>query len=323
MTTTVDVEGVTHRFGGVLALDDVTLRLEEPGVHGLLGRNGAGKTTLLQIVAGHLLPSAGRVEVSGRAPFENARALAQICLVREGQRYPDGYRVHHVLRAASLFFPHWDAERAARLADEFELPPRRGVAKLSRGMLSAVGVVVGLASRAPLTLFDEPYLGLDAVARQRFYDHLLADVAEHPRTVLLSTHLIDEIADLLQRVVVIDHGRVLVQADADELRREAVTVTGPAGDVEAVVDRLVRDGGPNGAPGSGPAVLARERLGGVTRVTLRLAGTDLDLPPGAPVQVEPVPLQRLVVLLTTAPAAPASPLPTGTSPVGTPQGASR
>jgi len=292
----LDVEGVTHRFGGVLALDGVAFRLDEPGIHGLLGRNGAGKTTLLQILAGHLRPGAGRVEVFGHDPFERAGTQAQLCLVREGQRHPDGFRVHHVLRAAALFFPHWDAGYAARLAADFELPPRRAVTKLSRGMLSAVGVVVGLASRAPLTLFDEPYLGLDAVARQHFYDQLLADVAAHPRTILLSTHLIDEIADLLQHVVVIDHGRVILRADADDLRREAVALTGPADDVEAVVGNLL---------GTGPGTaLARERLGGVARVTVRVGGTAPVLPPGSAVRVEPVSLQRLVVHLTSSPAAP-------------------
>ena len=287
----VDVRGVTRRFGDVTALDGVDVRIDEPGVHGLLGRNGAGKTTLLQILAGHLLPTAGRAEIFGTTPFEDARAQAQVCLVREGQVYPDGYRVQHVLRAAALFFPHWDAGRAARLAEEFDLPPRRRVTKLSRGMLSAVGVVVGLAARAPLTLFDEPCLGLDAVARQRFYDDLLTDVAEHPRTVLVSTHLIAEIADLLQQVVAIDHGRVLLHSDAETLRREAVTITGPAADVEAALP-------------AGAAVLAREGLGGVARVTVRLAGVPLQLPPGSAVRVEPVPLQQLIVLLTSSTAAP-------------------
>jgi energy-coupling factor transporter ATP-binding protein EcfA2 len=93
--------------------------------------------------------------------------------------------------------------------DDFALPGNRAVKKLSRGMASAVGIVIGLAAHAEITLFDEPYLGLDAVARQIFYDRLLADYAEHPRTVLLSTHLIDEVANLLEHVVVIDRGRIV------------------------------------------------------------------------------------------------------------------
>ena len=122
------------------------------------------------------------------------------------------------------------------------------VKKLSRGQLSAVGVVLGLASRAPLTIFDEPYLGLDAVARQLFYDRLLADYAEHPRTVVLSTHLIDEVSDLLDHVVVLDRGRVVVDEDTDVLRGSLVVVSGPS--------RAVDDFA------AGHDVVHRENLGG-------------------------------------------------------------
>ena len=297
MTPAVRVDRLSRRYRYVAALDDLTVTLREGAVHGLLGRNGAGKTTLLQILAGLVPPTGGRAEVFGADPFENAGVVSRICLVRESQKYPDGYRVRHVLRAAALLLPHWDAAYAARLADDFQLPPGRPVAKLSRGMLSAVGAVVGLASRAPLTLFDEPYLGMDAVSRQRLGDHLLADVAVHPRTVVISTHLIDEIADLLEHVVVLDRGRLVLAAGTDDLRTEAVTVTGAASDVEATV--------------AAAEVLARERLGSVTRATVRTAGARLDAPPGAAVRVEPVSLQRLVVHLTapsghlTAPSGPA------------------
>jgi len=280
----VTAEGLVRRFGAVHALDGVDVRLEPGAVHGLLGRNGAGKTTFLQLVAGQQVPTSGRVEVFGEDPFDAPRALARLCLVREGQRYPDGYRVRHVLRAAALTRPEWDAAYAERLAAAFDLSPDRAVTKLSRGMLSAVGVVVGLASRAPLSLFDEPSLGLDAVARQRFYDELLADLARHPRTVVLSTHLIAEVADLLDHVVVLDRGRVLLDADADALRGEAVQVTGPADRVEQAVHGLPE--------------LARRRLGGTVRVTVRVGGSGWRA--GEGLAVEPVPLQQLVVHLTTS-----------------------
>jgi hypothetical protein len=124
--------------------------------------------------------------------------------VREDQRYPDygswpAFQVRHALRAASWFYPNWDADLAAALVADFGLPLGRRVAKLSRGMRSALGIVIGLAARAEVTLFDEPYAGLDPVARKLFYDRMLADYAEHPRTVLLSTHLIDEAAGLMER----------------------------------------------------------------------------------------------------------------------------
>ena len=206
MTPAISVVGLTRRYRGQLALDQVTFDLEPGSITGLLGRNGAGKTTLMRIVAGHEFASAGTVSVLGASPVENETVLRQMVFVREDQAYPD-FRVRHAVQAASWFYPNWSHELAGSLLEEFGLPLNRKVRKLSRGMRSAVGNVIGLAARAQVTLFDEPYAGLDPVSRQLFYDRLLADYAEHPRTVLLSTHLIDEAAGLFERVVVIDRGR--------------------------------------------------------------------------------------------------------------------
>ncbi len=168
--------------------------------------------------------------------------------------------------ARRWFFEHWDAELASRLIDDFRVPTGRRIKKLSRGQISAVGVIVGLASRAPLTFFDEPYLGLDAVARQIFYDRLLEDYAEHPRTVILSTHLIDEVSDLLEHVLVIDEGRIIIDEDAESLRGSATTVVGMGKAVEAFTQ--------------GREVLNLDRIGGIAAATVgslssteRLEGT--------------------------------------------------
>jgi ABC-2 type transport system ATP-binding protein len=274
----VSMTGVSKRYRDTTALDGVSIELAEGAIHGLLGRNGAGKTTLMHILTGQAFETAGTVRVFGEHPLENAGVLRRVCFIKESQRYPDWFRVGDALRCAALLYPQWDAEFAADLVAGFELPLRRGIKKLSRGQLSAVGVVIGLAARAPLTIFDEPYLGLDAVARQLFYDRLLTDYAEHPRTVLLSTHLIDEVSDLIEHVVLLDRGRVLLDGDVDALRGDAVTVTGPAGVVAAFV--------------AGYDVLHREELGGVARVTVRGV---TDRPDLAGLSYEPVSLQQLVV----------------------------
>lgn len=169
--------------------------------------------------------------VHGRDPVEHDDILRTMSFVRESQAYPD-IKVKRVLEAASWFYPNWNHRLAAGLIEEFALPMSRPVKKVSRGQHWAVGIVIGLASRAEITLFDEPYLGLDAVTRQIFYDRLLADYWQHPRTVLLSTHLIDEVANLLERVVVLNRGRIVVDAPADELRGRAVTVSGRASAVD-------------------------------------------------------------------------------------------
>jgi hypothetical protein len=148
----------------------------------------------MRILAGHEFASAGIVTVLGASPVMDDALLHRMVFIREDQRYPDtgswpAFQIQHALRAASWFYPNWDGELAEALLADFSLPAGRAVKRLSRGMRSALGIVLGLAARAKVTLFDEPYAGLDPVARQLFYERLLADYAEHPRTVLLSTHL--------------------------------------------------------------------------------------------------------------------------------------
>ncbi len=234
MTPIVHVDHVTRRYRGVTALHDVSTVFQADTITGLLGRNGAGKSTLMRIITGQEFISSGTVRVFGQNPLENDAVLGRMIFVKESQIYPD-IKVKRALEAASWFYPNWDAELAGQLMDDFELPGNRAIKKLSRGMASTVGIVIGLAAHAEITLFDEPYLGLYAVARQIFYDRLLADYAEHPRTILLSTHLIDEVANLLEHVVVIDRGRIVVDASADDLRSRAVTVSGRSSAVDEFV----------------------------------------------------------------------------------------
>lgn len=278
--------GLTKRFGSVTALDDVTFDLRENTIYGLLGRNGAGKTTLMQVMTGQAFQTAGEVRVFGHTPHENTEVLRGISFIKESQAYPADYKVKHVLTAARHLLREWDEDFARELVRDFDLPADRKVKKLSRGMTSALGVIIGLASRAPLTFFDEPYLGLDAVSRQLFYDRLLADYAEHPRTVVLSTHLIDEVADLLEHVLLIDKGRLVVDAPADELRETAMTVSGALADVDSFV--------------GGRPELRRESLGNQARVMLRTEyrADDIAHATSLGLLVEPVSLQQLIVETT-------------------------
>ena len=233
--TAVQTRSLTKHFRDVAAIDGVDLDLDEGRVHGLLGRNGAGKTTLMKLLTGQVFATSGQMRVLGEDPVENASVLARTCFIQESQKYPDGFRPRDVLRIAEGLYPAWDRELARELIGEFRLPEKRPIAKLSRGQLSAVGIILGLASRAPVTFFDEPYLGLDAVARRLFFDRLLADFAEHPRTVILSTHHIDEVSNLLEHVVLLDGGRVVIDAEAEELQAAAIEVSGPAEEVREFV----------------------------------------------------------------------------------------
>ena len=295
MTPAISVTGLTRRYRDHTALDDVTLAISAGTITGLLGRNGAGKTTLLRILAGQEFPSSGSVRVLGAPPAENERVLSRLVLVREDQSYPN-INVGQALRAASWFYPNWDPALASSLLDEFGLRPRKAVLKLSRGQRSALGITIGLAARAEVTLFDEPYAGLDAVARQSFYDRLLADYAEHPRTVLLSTHLIDEAAALFEGVIVIDQGRVVLDAAADGLRGAATRVSGPGLAVDALT--------------AGRPVWERRELGSQASVVMvgPLTAGDREQARSSGLDLTPLSLQQVVVraaagLLATAPQA--------------------
>ena len=285
MTNVIEVTNLTKRFGSVTAVDDVSFTVGENKIYGLLGRNGAGKTTLMQLLTGQDFATAGDIRVFGKSPVENASVLEHISFIKESQRYPEDFRAKHVFKSAPWFFANWDQAFAEQLIADFRLPLNRRIKKLSRGQLSAIGIIVGLASRAPLTFFDEPYLGLDPVARQTFYDRLLADYAEHPRTVVLSTHLIDEVSNLLEHVLVIDGGRIIIDEDAETLRGSATTVAGSAAAIDGFVGKR--------------EVLHRESIGGLASVTVdRLTPQERADAAAAGLELGPVSLQQLVIRRT-------------------------
>lgn len=286
MTAVIEVKNLTKTYKDKRALDDVSLSIQPGTIYGLLGRNGAGKTTLMSIITAQNFATSGEVHVFGEAPYENAHVLSRVCFVRESQKYPEDATPRHAFTAARLFFKNWDQEFAEQLIADFRLPMKQTIKKLSRGQLSAVGVIIGLAARAEITFFDEPYLGLDAVARQVFYDRLIEDYAEHPRTIILSSHLIDEISHLVERVIMIDEGTILLDEDTDAVRDRAVTVVGDAAKVDAWV--------------AGREVLHREALGRVASVTVlgTLSAAERAEVADAGLDLAPVSLQQLVVRLS-------------------------
>lgn len=285
MTNAIELHNITRAFGRSTVLHNVSLGIPSGSICGLLGRNGAGKTTIMSLIAGQDRPTSGQVTVLGERPFENEAVLSKISFVRDNQRYPDNYRLHHVLRIAPDFAPNWNADVAQELVEGFRIPVRTPIKKFSRGQLSSVGIVLGLASRAPVTLLDEPYLGLDVTARSLFHDMLLRDYAVHPRTVLLSTHLIEESEALFDRVVIVDRGSVRAHVPSGDISDLAFTLSG----VADVVDELSAD----------RVVLKTHAVAGLKSVTIEGPATDAlageARARGA--RVTPVTLQDLVAAL--------------------------
>jgi ABC-2 type transport system ATP-binding protein len=282
----VEARGLGVRYGREVALDGVDVTVPAGSITGLLGRNGSGKTTLASVAAAFRRPTSGAVLVGGEDPWENEDLLPRVLLVRESGDVLDVETLRTNLRFVEDCRPAFSREVAERLMDRFELDPDAKPQKLSRGQKSAFGIVVGIASRADLTILDEVHLGLDAPSRYAFYDALLEDYVAHPRTIVLSSHLIGEVERLLEHVVVLDHGRVLLAQDADALRVTGVSVTGPAREVERFV--------------VGRTVLGRQQLGGTVQATVlaTLADGEAADARAAGLDLGPVPLQDLFVHLT-------------------------
>ncbi|GAA1490174.1 ABC transporter ATP-binding protein [Brachybacterium sacelli] len=283
----LETRDLSKHYRDVAAIDGVSISLEENRVHGLLGRNGAGKTTLMKLLTAQIFATSGSMRVLGEDPVENAGVLSRTCFIQESQKYPDGFRPRDVLQIAQGLYPSWDRELARDLVAEFRLPEKRVISKLSRGQLSAVGIIIGLASRAPLTFFDEPYLGLDAVARRLFFDRLLADYAEHPRTIVLSTHHIDEVSNLLEHVVLLDEGRVMVDDETEALQGAAIEISGRTTEVEEFT--------------AAAEVLHLSRIGSLATATILVDGDRTAAAArAAGLQIAPVSLQNYIVHRTTA-----------------------
>lgn len=286
MSLDVTLEQVSVNFGSHRALTDITLELEAGKIYGLLGRNGAGKTTLLSLLASYREPTAGQVRIGGRNPFEHAETMAQISFVHETNYSEESEKVNGMLKVAERYRPDFDRAYAEELVRLFGLPRDVPIKKLSSGMQSALNAVIGLASRSPVTIFDEVYHGMDAPTREIFYKQVLEDQADHPRTMILSTHLVSEMDYLFEEVVILHKGRMLLKEPIDRLLDRGASITGAAADV----DEFVR----------GMKVLNVQQLGGTKAAMVygeidearRRAAANKGL------DIGPVPLQELFIHLT-------------------------
>ncbi|MGN4126059.1 ABC transporter ATP-binding protein [Lysinibacillus sphaericus] len=228
----IEVSNVSKSYKRKQALKNVTFTIEGPKIIGFLGHNGAGKTTFLNLLAGLIATSSGSVCVNGENVFNTPAILRDICFVAESGNFQGEMTIAQSLKANSFFYPKWDKNLALELLQVFALNPKDKVRSLSKGMVSALGIITGFASNAAITIFDEPYIGLDVAGRNTFYDLLIEQQTENPRLFILSTHLIDEASELFEEILILHEGQLLLQKTADEWRQHIVAVKGSAHDVE-------------------------------------------------------------------------------------------
>ncbi|ANZ61695.1 multidrug ABC transporter ATP-binding protein [Secundilactobacillus paracollinoides] len=228
----IKVTGLSKSFGKKTVLTDINLTIEPNTIYGLLGRNGAGKSTLLNLITNRLPIATGTVTIDGTPLANNDALLNRIYMMSEANLYPPRLRVSEIFKLTAQMYQGFDAAYADELVAKFELDPQTRFNKLSTGYRSVMKLIIALAVDVDYVFLDEPTLGLDANHRQLFYEELIDSYAKTPRSFVISTHLIEEIANVIERVFVIQDHQLLVNDTTENVLQEGYAVTGPAKEVQ-------------------------------------------------------------------------------------------
>jgi ABC-2 type transport system ATP-binding protein len=217
--TVVEVNGLSREFEHKKALDDVSFRATAGLVYGLVGANGAGKTTLLKHLLGLLRATTGSVRVFGLDPVRDpVGVLGRVGYLSEEHELPEWMRVGELMRYTQAYHPTWDESYARELLETFALDPAKKIKDLSKGMRAQTGLIAAVAHRPELLILDEPSSGLDAVVRRDILDAVVRAVADDGRTVIFSSHLLDEVERMSDHVTLIHEGRVALSGALDDVR---------------------------------------------------------------------------------------------------------
>ena len=278
----IEIKNVSRSYKDVEALQSVSLSFELGKIYGLLGRNGAGKSTLINIIAGRIFADEGSVYVDGIPARENMAVHEKLFCMSEADLYDRDLKVKEHFKWSSIFYDSFDLEKAVDYAKRFGLDVNKRFKALSKGYQSIFKLVIALALDVPYVIFDEPVLGLDANHRELFYELLLREFEAGERSFIIATHLIEEVAGLIEEVVLIDKGRVLFQESVESLLERGYSVSGLAAEVEDYC--------------RGKNVIAQDELGSLK--VAYIMGAREELPPDSRLQLASMNLQKLFVKIT-------------------------
>ncbi|EJE99732.1 ATP-binding cassette domain-containing protein [Liquorilactobacillus mali] len=228
----IEVKNIQKSFNKKKILSDVNFELEPGKIYGLLGRNGAGKSTLLSIMANRIFSDSGNVLLDGKSVFDLDEALGQIYLMSERNLYPEGTKIEKIFKLTELFYGSFNYDYANELADKFGLDVKQKFGKLSTGYRSIFKLIIALTVPARYIFLDEPILGLDANHRELFYRELLDNYVKTQKTFIISTHLIEEITNILEHVFILCHGEIVIDGDVEDVLKKAYLIAGPQKDVD-------------------------------------------------------------------------------------------
>lgn len=283
MVKPIKITHVSKTFGKQQVLDDINLTIEPETIYGLLGRNGAGKSTLFNIITNRLPLTSGEVTIGGQSVTNNDAVLNRIYLMSEANLYPSRMRVEDIFRLTKQLYQGMDEELTQSLTQQFGLNSHTRFNKLSTGSRSIMKLIIALAVDVDYVILDEPTLGLDANHRRMFYDALLESYAKRPRSFVISTHLIEEVSQLIERVWVLQDHQIMIDETTEEMLNKGYAITGPINDVSTYT--------------AGLNVIGHEELGHLV-VHYVYGDLDNDRPIPDTISISHIDLQRLFIYLT-------------------------
>lgn len=222
----IRLKNVSKRFSANDALKNINLHIHENSIVGLIGRNGAGKTTLLKLIAGFWRPTSGEINVLDENPYDNLFVSLNSIVIDETMTFPEILTLAEIMDIYKTFYPNWDYPFAKQLFSYFQFNDQTFYYELSKGKKSTFNALIGLSVRAPLTIFDEPTTGMDRITRQDFYDVLKEDYETNPRTILISSHHLEEIDHIIDQLILMDEGNVIFDLAIDEVEKIAFGIKG-------------------------------------------------------------------------------------------------
>ena len=286
--STIEIKNVSKYFNKTIALKNISLTIGSNKIYGLMGRNGAGKTTLLNIITNKLFASSGEVLVDGETAVENDNAQVKIFCTSEKNIYPLNMKVKGGIKWTNEFYPNFNMAYAYDLAVNFKLDTDKKIKDLSTGYKSIFTLILALASGASIILFDEPVLGLDANNRELFYKELIANYSEQPKTIVISTHLIDEISDILEELIIIKDGEVALAQSVEKVLQLGYIVSGDCTNVDKYTN--------------GKNIIKEETIGRFKTTTIYQDrdGKDREVIKELGLDIAAVKLQELIINLTNS-----------------------
>lgn len=282
----ININSINKSYKDNKVLKDISVKFEANKIYGLLGRNGAGKTTLLNILTDRIFADSGVVTIDGENVIENENALSKINFIEEKTLYPEDYKVKDVMKWTKEFYKSFDIDYAMKLAEKFELDINKKIKNLSTGYVSICKIIMALSSNTEIVIYDEPVLGLDAGHRELFYKELMTNYIAKPKTIILSTHIIEEVSNLLEDVVILNKGRIISTKEKDDFLNSAYTVSGSAENVDEFI--------------KSKKVINIDDLAGFKAATVLEAVTDEDKKNASKLELKfsKVDLQQLFIYLT-------------------------